>query len=153
MYKEHKLNGFLKDVVKFQILIGILPNYAATKVKLSKEMWKECRKLDLITNATTFVAKNNIETFEELDSKINDLNNQLNELQNQRKQLYSKSYIENNLIEKVKLSDSAKRLTPEIKELRNDIKSLEYIKDHSQRCIDYNKELERKKKLERRNIN
>lgn len=107
-----------------------------------------------ITNATTFVAKNNIETFEELDSKINDLNNQLNELQNQRKQLYSKSYIENNLIEKAKLSDSAKRLTPEIKELRNDIKSLEYFKDHSQRCIDYNKELERKKKkLERRNIN
>lgn len=152
MYKEHKLNGFLKDVVKFQILIGILPNYAATKVKLSKEMRKECRKLDLITNATTFVAKNNIETFEELDSKINDLNNQLNELQNKRKQLYSKSYIENNLIEKAKLSDSAKRLTPEIKELRNDIKSLEYIKDHSQRCIDYNKELERKKKLERRNI-
>lgn len=152
MYKEHKLNGFLKDVVKFQILIGILPNYAATKVKLSKEMRKECRKLDLITNATTFVAKNNIETFEELDSIINDLNNQLNELQNQRKQLYSKSYIENNLIEKAKLSDSAKRLTPEIKELRNDIKSLEYIKDHSQRCIDYNKELERKKKLERRNI-
>lgn len=152
MYKEHKLNGFLKDVVKFQILIGILPNYAATKVKLSKEMRKECRKLDLIKNATTFVAKNNIKTFEELDSKINDLNNQLNELQNQRKQLYSKSYIENNLIEKAKLSDSAKRLTPEIKELRNDIKSLEYIKDHSQRCIDYNKELERKKKLERRNI-
>lgn len=152
MYKEHKLNGFLKDVVKFQILIGILPNYAATKVKLSKEMRKECKKLDLITNATTFVAKNNIETFEELDSIINDLNNQLNELQNQRKQLYSKSYIENNLIEKAKLSDSAKRLTPEIKELRNDIKSLEYIKDHSQRCIDYNKELERKKKLERRNI-
>lgn len=152
MYKEHKLNGFLKDVVKFQILIGILPNYAATKVKLSKEMRKECRKLDLITNATTFVAKNNIKTFEELDSKINDLNNQLNELQNQRKQLYSKSYIENNLIEKAKLSDSAKRLTPEIKELRNEIKSLEYIKDHSQRCIDYNKELERKKKLERRNI-
>lgn len=152
MYKEHKLNGFLKDVVKFQILIGILPNYAATKVKLSKEMRKECRKLDLITNATTFVAKNNIETFEKLDSIINDLNNQLNELQNQRKQLYSKSYIENNLIEKAKLSDSAKRLTPEIKELRNDIKSLEYIKDHSQRCIDYNKELERKKKLERRNI-
>ena len=149
MYKEHKLNGFLKDVVKFQILIGILPNYASRKVKLSKEMRKECRKLDLITNATTLVAKNNIETLEELDSKINELNAQLNELQIKRKQYYSKSYRENDLIEKAKLSDFSKQLTPQIKELRKDIKSLEYIKDHSQRCIDYNKELERKKELER----
>lgn len=149
MYKEHKLNGFLKDVVKFQILIGILPNYASRKVKLSKEMRKECRKLDLITNATTYVAKNNIETLEELNSKINELNNQLNELKSQRKQYYAKSYKESDLIEKAKLSDSAKQLTPQIKELRNDIKSLEYIKNHSQRCIDYNKELERKKELKR----
>ena len=51
--------------------------------------------------------------------------------------------------EKAKLSDSAKQLTPQIKELRKNIKSLEYIKDHSQRCIDYNKKLERKKELER----
>ncbi len=149
MYKEHQLNGFLKDVVKFQILIGILPNYASRKVKLSKEMRKECRKLDLITNATTFVAKNNIDTLEDLNIKINDLNTKLNELQIQRKQYYSKSYKENDLIEKARLSESAKQLTPQIKELRKDIKSLEYIKEHSQRCIDYNKELERKKGLER----
>ncbi len=149
MYKEHQLNGFLKDVVKFQILIGILPNYASRKVKLSKEMRKECRKLDLITNATTFVAKNNIDTLEDLNIKINDLNTKLNELQTQRKQYYSRSYKENDLIEKARLSESAKQLTPQIKELRKDIKSLEYIKEHSQRCIDYNKELERKKGLER----
>ena len=149
MYKEHKLNGFLKDVVKFQILIGILPNYAATKVKLSKEMRKECRKLDLITNATMFVAKNNIETLEELDLKIDELKDQLNDFQSERKYYYAKSYKESDLIEKAKLSDSAKQLTPQIKELRKNIKSLEYIKDHSQRCIDYNKKLERKKELER----
>lgn len=149
MYKEHMLNGFLKDVVKFQILIGILPNYASRKVKLSKEMRKECRKLDLITNATTYVAKNNIETLEELDLKIDELKDQLNDFQSERKYYYAKSYKESDLIEKAKLSDSAKQLTPQIKELRKNIKSLEYIKDHSQRCIDYNKELERKKELER----
>ncbi len=147
MYKEHQLNGFLKDVVKFQILVGILPNYASRKVKLSKEMRKECRKLDLITNATTFVAKNNIDTLEDLNIKINELNTRLYELQTQRKQYYSRSYKENDLIEKARLSESAKQLTPQIKELRKDIKSLEYIKEHSQRCIDYNKELERKKGL------
>jgi hypothetical protein len=149
MYKEHELNGFLKDVVKFQILIGILPNYQGTRVRLSKEMRKECRKLDLITNATTLVAKDNIETYEELETKINELNDQLDELLIQRKQLYAKSYKENELIDKAKLKDQAKQLTPTIKELRKDIKSLDYIKDHSKRCIDYNKELERKKELER----
>lgn len=149
MYKEHKLNGFLKDVVKFQILIGILPNYAARKVKLSKEMRRECRKLDLITNATTIVAKNNIETLEKLDLKIDELKGQLSYFQTHRKQYYAKSYKESDLIEKAKLSDSAKQLTPQIKELRKDIKSLEYIKEHSQRCKTYNKQLDRKKELER----
>lgn len=149
MYKEHELNGFLKDVVKFQILIGILPNYQGTKVRLSKEMRKECRKLDLITNATTLVAKSNIETYEELESKINELNDQLDELVTQRKQLYATSYKENELINKAKLKDQVKELTPTIKVLRKDIKSLDYIKEHSQRCIGYNKELERKKELER----
>ena len=67
----------------------------------------------------------------------------------ERKYYYAKSYKESDLIEKAKLSDSAKQLTPQIKELRKNIKSLEYIKDHSQRCIDYNKKLERKKELER----
>ena len=104
MYKEHMLNGFLKDVVKFQILIGILPNYASRKVKLSKEMRKECRKLDLITNATTYVAKNNIETLEELDLKIDELKDQLNDFQSERKYYYAKSYKESDLIEKAKLS-------------------------------------------------
>ncbi len=149
LYKEHKLNGFLKDVVKFQILIGILPNYVGTKVRLSKEMRMECRKLDLITRATTIVAKNHIETLDELDIKIIDLKNQLNELSITRKQLYSKSYKENDLIEKAKFSEEAKQLTPMIKELRQEIKSLEYMKDHSRRCIDYNKELERKREIER----
>lgn len=149
MYKEHMLNGFLKDVVKFQILIGILPNYASRKVKLSKEMRRECRKLDLITNATTIVAKNNIETLEKLDLKIDELKGQLSYFQTHRKQYYAKSYKESDLIEKAKLSDSAKQLTPQIKELRKDIKSLEYIKEHSQRCKTYNKQLDRKKELER----
>ena len=26
--------GFMKEVVKFQVLLGILPNYSATKIKL-----------------------------------------------------------------------------------------------------------------------
>ncbi len=32
--------GFMKEVVKFQVLLGILPNYSATKIKLSKKYEK-----------------------------------------------------------------------------------------------------------------
>ena len=35
-YKSGMFKGFMKEVVKFQVLLGILPNYSATKIKLSK---------------------------------------------------------------------------------------------------------------------
>ena len=53
------------------------------------------------------------------------LDKQMNGLLEQRKYLYSRSYKEKNLIAKAKLSKKAKALTPDIKVLRSQIKSLE----------------------------
>ena len=52
------------------------------------------------------------------------LDKQMNGLLEQRKYLYSRSYKEKNLIAKAKLSKEAKALTPDIKVLRSQIKSL-----------------------------
>ena len=139
----------MKEVVKFQVLLGILPNYSATKIKLSKEMRKECRKLDLITNATTIMAKNDIDTLEKLESYVDLLDKQMNGLLAQRKHLYSRSYKEKDLIAKAKLSKEAKALTPDIKVLRSQIKSLDYIRKRSSMYREYNKQLEQKRNLDK----
>ncbi len=148
-YKSGMFKGFMKEVVKFQVLLGILPNYSATKIKLSKEMRKECRKLDLITNATTIMAKNDIDTLEKLESYVDLLDKQMNGLLAQRKHLYSRSYKEKDLIAKAKLSKEAKALTPDIKVLRSQIKSLDYIRKRSSKYREYNKQLEQKRNMDK----
>ena len=142
-YKNGMFKGLMKEVVKFQVLLGILPNYSATKIKLSKEMREECRKLDLITNATTIMAKNDIDTLEKLESYVDLLDKKMNELLVQTKYLYSRSYKEKDLIAKAKLSKEEKALTPDIKELRSQIKSLDYIRKCSSKYREYNKQLEK----------
>ena len=66
-----------------------------------------------------------------------------------RKYLYSRSYKEKDLIAKAKLSKEAKALTPDIKELRSQIKSLDYIRKRSTKYKEYNKQLEQKRNLDK----
>ena len=47
------------------------------------------------------------------------------------------------------LSKEAKALTPDIKELRSQIKSLDYIRKHSSKYREYNKQLEQKRNLDK----
>ena len=77
------------------------------------------------------------------------LDKQMNGLLEQRKYLYSRSYKEKNLIAKVKLSKEAKALTPDIKVLRSQIKSLDYIRKRSSKYREYNKQLEQKRNLDK----
>lgn len=48
------------------------------------------------------------------------------------------------------LKREAKKITLYIKRIRNAIKSLEYMKEHSQKCIEYNRILEQERQKERR---
>ena len=73
-------------------------------------MRKECRKLDLITNATTIMAKNDIDTLEKLESYVDLLDKQMNGLLAQRKYLYSRSYKEKDLIAKAKTIQRSKSI-------------------------------------------
>ncbi len=83
------------------------------------------------------------DTLEKLESYVDLLDKQMNELLVQRKYLYSRSYKEKDLIAKAKLSEEAKALTPDIKELRSQIKSLDYIRKRSSKYRKYNKQLEK----------
>ena len=77
------------------------------------------------------------------------LDKQMNGLLAQRKSLYSKSYTEKDLIAKAKLFKEAKALTPDIKVLRSQIKSLDYIRKHLSKYREYNKQLEQKRNLDK----
>lgn len=77
------------------------------------------------------------------------LDKQMNGLLEQRKYLYSRSNKEQDLIAKAKLSKEAKALTPDIKVLRNQIESLDYIRKRSSKYREYNKQLEQKRNLDK----
>ena len=77
------------------------------------------------------------------------LDKQMNGLLAKRKSLYSKSYKEKDPVAKAKLFKEAKALTPDIKVLRSQIKSLDYIRKHSSKYREYNKQLEQKRNLDK----
>ena len=77
------------------------------------------------------------------------LDKQMNGLLAKRKSLYSKSYKEKDPVAKAKLFKEAKALTPNIKVLRSQIKSLDYIRKHSSKYREYNKQLEQKRNLDK----
>ena len=77
------------------------------------------------------------------------LDKQMNGLLAKRKSLYSKSYKEKDPVAKAKLFKEAKALTPDIKVLRSQIKSIDYIRKHSSKYREYNKQLEQKRNLDK----
>ena len=77
------------------------------------------------------------------------LDKQMNGLLAKRKSLYSKSYKEKDPVAKAKLFKEAKALTPDIKVLRSQIKSLDYIRKHSSKYREYIKQLEQKRNLDK----
>ena len=81
------------------------------------------------------------------------LDKQMNGLLAKRKSLYSKSYKEKDPVAKAKLFKEAKALTPDIKVLRSQIKSLDYIRKHSSKYREYNKQLEQKRNLDKQRAN
>lgn len=98
------------------------------------------------------MAKNDIDTLEKLESYVDLLDKQMNGLLAQRKYLYSRSYKEKDLIAKAKLSKEAKSLTTNIKVLRSQIKSLDYIRKCLSKYREYNKQLEKNLNMDKQRV-
>ena len=128
-----------------QALDSLSSKYQAVAMLQEKEGGYKAKLAS--AQATTIMAKNDIDTLEKLEFYIDLLDKQMNELLAQRKYLYSRFYKEKNLIAKAKLSKEAKALTPDIKKLRNQIESLDYIRKRSSKYKEYNKQLEQKRNM------
>ena len=148
-YKKNQLTGFQKSYIKWQILIGILPD-RKIKRKLSKEMRQECRKLDRISHETILLCKHNITNINELNTYKDDIQKQFDELIKLRKDCYYKRKLANEN-DKEAWSEKAKSLTLEIKKLRYELKCIDEIEERSLRFDKQINELEmvKDKKIER----
>lgn len=135
LYKKRKqLSGFMKLYYRFLYETGILPNYKVKKY-VSKEMRQECKKLNQISQEVDLMVRLKIDTLDDLNFYRENYQNELDKLLLQRKNLYTKAYKEDNLIEKEKLKIQAKELTPKIKELRNKFKLLNGIEERASRIV------------------
>lgn len=104
--------------------LGILPHYTVKK-KLSKEARKDLRKLDQISKEVELISRHNLQTLEDVSSFKEGIQSQIDTFVTERKSYYSKAQRENNLVEKEKLKQKAKEITPKIKELRQTKRLLE----------------------------
>lgn len=130
-YKHNKLHGFQLFLVEFQVKLGVLPQRHGKRIQLSKECRQQLRKLDMISTETTLLVKNNITDFKSLNDFKDGLQQKLDENVHKRKKLNNESYRTDDLIEKSKLSEEAKKMTPEIQKLRYEIKCLDDVKYRS----------------------
>ncbi|MBR5794767.1 MAG: relaxase/mobilization nuclease domain-containing protein [Erysipelotrichaceae bacterium] len=142
-YKRKQLRGFQYYFVHWQVILGILPERKIKK-KLSKEMRKECKKLDRISDQTLLLFKHNITNIDELNLYRTDVQKQLEELIKLRKDCYYNRKIANEN-DKKSWSEKAKSLTPEIKKLRYELKCIDEIEERSIRFEKQVNDLERTK--------
>lgn len=145
-YKVNKLTGLQKFYLHYQYKLGILPKVRNTKPKYSKELRNAIRRMDELSNQTTLLCKQNINTIEELNQYQAPLQKQLDELTYKRSQCYYKIRRCKTFIDKEPLKEEAKSYTPMIRELRKQIKLCEGIKIRSIEIQAINYELQKQVK-------
>lgn len=149
---KNKLSGFMRIYYRFLYDVGILPK-RKVKQYLSREMRKQCNKLDKISQEVELMAKQNIKSIEDLAALKEVYQSDLDKLVAQRKGIYAKAYKESNLVEKEKLKLDAKSLTPGISDLRNKLKLLKDIESRSNRLNELCEKLEQDKKDKKKSRN
>lgn len=127
-YTNKRICGLNICYINRFIRLRVLPK---KKSKLSDEARKDLYILKMITKEMDIIAKYNIDNIEQLNDYQNTVRQQLDNLLKQRQKFYNCRQRTSNVEEKEKWSLLSKRLTPDIKELRFEIKACEDIKRRS----------------------
>ncbi|MEE1354441.1 MAG: relaxase/mobilization nuclease domain-containing protein [Absicoccus porci] len=144
---RNNTSGLRRIYVRWMFEFGILPQYQVKHNRLSPEIRKELKKLDRISEEVSLMGKHKIESMDDLKSARYELKDRLDELSSKRKGLYSQGKKKESMVDREVIHKQARDLTPEIKELRYQIKLLDEIESRS---IRFNKQVnDRAKKKER----
>lgn len=151
--QRRKLKGFKALYFKYLYLFGVLPKNQPRR-KPHSSLKNEWQYLDEISREATYIKKNNIETVDDLNHKIDELKKQIQEKSKQKTFLYQikKQCIDAN--QALKIDFERGRLHEQIKELRKELRTCVNIKERSapmQEIVD-SIEKEEAKKGERKNV-
>lgn len=147
--KARKLTGFRALYFRYMYKMGILPKNAPNKKRVHFLLKEDLRYMDQITQETTLLCKNKIDTLDELDQKVVKVQTRLDGLVKERRCVYNKIRRCRNPDSKEKLQQDVAYLSAQIKSLRKEVVLYESIKHRSltmKQKLEIVKEQERKER-------
>lgn len=125
--KGKRITGIKGMYIKYMFLMGILPKHAPRK-KVHFIFREDLRYMEEITREVTLLKKNNINTLEDLENKIESLEARKKELIKERKCYYNKVSRKSNKNSVELIKQDIETLTKEIQAITKEVRSYEGIK-------------------------
>ncbi|WP_416325899.1 relaxase/mobilization nuclease domain-containing protein [[Eubacterium] hominis] len=129
--KARKLTGFRALYFHYMYCMGILPKNALNKKRVHYLLKEDLRYMDQITQETTLLCKNKIDTLDELEQKVSKVTTCLDGLVKERRCVYNKIRRCCNPDSKEKLQQDVAYLSAQIKSLRKEVVLYEGVKNRS----------------------
>ena len=158
--KQRKIKGFKALCYRYMYLMGVIPKHAPSNKRVHFLFREELIKMDQFTNDVTFIFKNNINDFEELDAYQNKIEEEKKKLLKERLSIYSKikrcknaEYKKMYEIDRNTVNEQISLLNEEIKNcngirerMNEKIKKMELVKEIE------NEEMNKKQNIKKKDI-
>ena len=129
--QRRKFKGLRALYIRYCFEMGIFPKNAPNRKRVHFLLREDLKYMDRITQETTLLWKNKIETYEELNTYQNDVQENLDNLIRKRRRVYNQVRRCKNPDIKEKLQKDIADYSAEIQNLRREVKLYEGIKERS----------------------
>lgn len=147
--KRFKVKGFIALYFHYMYLLNLYPKNSY--IRLTPQMRADISKMNMYSEEAKLLAKNKIETSNDLDKYYSEVTEKLNTLKSNRELLWQRRKGKNSAEEKIQICNQISEQTEIINRLRKEVGLLEDIKTRSQKMKDNLKELKEENKQELEN--
>lgn len=151
-YPKKNLFGFQKDYFRIMYRLGLIEK----KIKpqhIHPIIREDLVYIDDITEQATYIGKYNITTITDLENRITSLTSNLKQLESERNTIYNNIRICDDDYQKLELENKRDDLSSQIKELRNELKLCDKIKQRSQEIHYKLEEMDKQEQQEKGGVN
>lgn len=147
--RRFKVKGFIALYFHYMYLLNLYPKNSY--IRLTPQMRADISKMNMYSEEAKLLAKNKIETSNDLDKYYSEVTEKLNTLKSNRELLWQRRKGKNSAEEKIQICNQISEQTEIINRLRKEVGLLEDIKTRSQKMKDNLKELKEENKQELEN--